>query len=283
MKLSRYINFILELENVVALSKEESEVLDGFDESILILDDIADKSLERDGEPCFYITHGVENAKKEAKRLRLNAFSVLHGICKKRKLGFLKTFQANFLLQRLHKNILLGQKMDIRLQKETKVSERLLSIYERMVVLFTGGHIQYSFLLGFLIGNIRSPYKKQIASIGEHIGVLRQMDDDVKDYVGYHHEPLGDLVRHKKRLPELLFYLCATEDEKMKLGQLLLQPEQHFDEIKKLVLNEKVLHALEERVAKIQEHIKRQLESLPEKYQESLTELMMQFVPTIND
>ena len=58
MKLSYYINLILELENATKFNEEQSFNIDGFDTAILILDDIQDQSKIRDGKPCFYIING---------------------------------------------------------------------------------------------------------------------------------------------------------------------------------------------------------------------------------
>ena len=77
MKLSFYIDFILKLENVPTLTEQEKMGINGFDDAVLILDDIKDKSKVRDGEPCYYIAHGTEEAKERSRFLKSKALEAL--------------------------------------------------------------------------------------------------------------------------------------------------------------------------------------------------------------
>ncbi|MES2930839.1 MAG: polyprenyl synthetase family protein [Patescibacteria group bacterium] len=278
MKLSSYINLILKLENSNTLSESDSFSIDGFDRAILILDDIEDQSLIRDGKPSFHVEYGTLEAKKEAEKLYKNTFRTLGNICKQRKLGIIKSFYVRFLLKRLYKKIQLGQYIDRQLQQTTVISPRLLLKYDRMILLFTGGHIKYAFLVGSLLSNQKASYKNQVASIGEDIGMLRQIDDDIKDYEGYHHEPLGDLINHKKRLPELLFQLYASSDEKMKLKSLLSNPAGNRTEIEKLIFNENVQRYISEKIAEIKTRIEMKINTLPENYKFRMNQLMLEFL-----
>lgn len=277
MKLSNYINLILELENSDVLSENENFLIDGFDRAILILDDIEDQSQIRDGKPCFYITNGISNAKKKAKRLNREAFVTLGEICKQRKIGIVKSFYAKFLLKKLHRNIKLGQQIDEQLQS-SQYSPSLLSKYDHMIRLFTGGHIKYAFLVGFLLSRKNPSYKNQVASIGENIGILRQIDDDIKDYEGYHHEALGDLVQHKNRLPELLFGMYASPDEKIKLDKLLASHLSNQAEIKKLVFNDRVQEHINKKINDMKSVVDLKMNTLPENYRSYLSRLMLTFL-----
>lgn len=276
MKLSSYINSILELEGSNVLSENESFLLDGFDRAILILDDIEDQSQIRDGKPCFYITHGIAQAKKEAEKLNREAFGALGKICEKRKIGIVKSFYAKFLLKILYKNIQLGQRIDKQLQL-SQYNPRLLSKYDRMIRLFTGGHIKYAFLIGFIISGRNPSYKDRVVSIGEDIGILRQIDDDIKDYEGCHHEAFGDLIQHKNRLPELLFYMHADSNGKIKLNNFLVSYTENKSEIKKIIFGDKVQKCISEKINRIKTKIDLKIKKLPENYKAYLGGLMFTF------
>ena len=278
MKLSYYINLILELEEVNLLNEQENSLIDSFDNSILILDDINDQSLTRDGEKCFYITHGIKVTKNEAKKLKIKAFNELNNICNRRNIKLCKKLQAKFLLKKLDKKIKIGQNIDLSLQKIKKVSISMESKYDNMIRLFTGGHIKYGFLLGYLISKKNPTYKKEVVSIGEEIGVIRQIYDDLNDYENNkHHEPLGDIVNHKKRLPELLFLLNATHTQKEELIFLLKDPTHNLLEIKNLVLNSKVKKLIHEKISNIELLIESKMYNLPEKYKIVFKNLLKKF------
>lgn len=186
-------------------------------------------------------------------------------------------------MKKLHRDIQIGQELDKLLQSEKIFSDKLFSIYNRMVCLFTGGHIKYAFLIGFILSGKKISYKNQVASVGENIGILRQIDDDIKDYSEYHHEVLGDLIHHKKRLPELLFYLYATEDEKNRLELLLSNSKNNYNQIKKAIFNDRVLNTLNMKIVNIRKKINEQLSILPEKYQNRLNELQSKFIPDLKN
>ncbi len=278
MKLSYYINLILSLENSEQLSERESFAIDGFDTSILILDDVSDQSQIRDGQPCFYITHGIEKAKIEARKLHAEAVQMLDFVCRKRKLGRIKRWWVKLLLHKLYTNIHRGQVIDTELQRTKKVSNNLLKKYNAMITLFTGGHIKYAFAVAFLLGGHNPSYKKEVLLIGEKIGLLRQITDDIKDYQEGHHEPLGDLVNHKKRIPELLFFLNSSGEEKEMLSKLLVEPTKNQKEIKALILNDTTVKILSEKVYSIKYEIDSHLINLPENYKQEIKQLISKFI-----
>lgn len=274
MKLSYYINLILELENAPKLNEEQSLNIDGFDTAVLILDDILDQSKIRDGKPSFYIEHGIDEAKKEAKILQQKSFKELNNICNKRNIGFLGRVRAKFLLQNLYSAIEKGQGIDFVLEHSSTVKTSFIQDYDHMIKLFTGGHIKYSFLLGFLFSKKNPSYKKTVISIGEKIGIIRQIFDDINDYKKEHHEPLGDLINSKKRLPELIFLLNSTDEEKSTLKDLLRKPEENLSKIIEIILNEKVKNIIREKIITIKNDIDRDLERLPNNYQAMIKNLL---------
>jgi geranylgeranyl pyrophosphate synthase len=276
MKISFYINLILSLENSSILTEEQSESLDGFDTAILMLDDIQDKSQTRNGEKCFYLIHGVDKTKKHAKVLHNKAFKTLSSICQKRKVGLLNTLKAKLLLNVLYFKILKGQRIDYLLEQTTNVEKISESKYFEMITLFTGGHIKYAFLLGYLLANKKPKYKPSVVSIGEKIGILRQIFDDISDYKKGHHEPLGDLINSKKRLPELFFRLSSKKDIFI-LEKLLENPHDNFIKIYELVFNEEVRILLKEKIEFYKKGIDNDLQKLPYQYQKELNNLLYKF------
>jgi len=278
MKLSFYINFILNLENVPVLNKHERLNIDGFDVGVLILDDIKDQSKIRNGQPCYYIIHGVDTAMSEAERLKKKAFNALSEVCRKRKIGFIKILRAKFLLNCLWKNIQKGQSIDLFLQTAKIIDQKLFDKYGLMIRLFTGKHIKYGFLLGYLISGKNPIYKNTVIDIGENIGLIRQIQDDLNDYEQKHHEPLGDLINHKKRLPELIFLLNASDNEKGKLNEIL-NTTKDVSDIKNFVLNEKTKKEIYSKIFTITQNIEEKLLSIPEKYQNELKNLLDKFLP----
>lgn len=277
MKLSYYINLILELEKSPKLSEEQSFNIDGFDTAVLILDDILDQSKIRDGKPCFYIQHGIDKAKKEVKILQQKAFKSLVSICNERNIGVIGKLKAKFLLRSLRLVVNKGQKIDYFLENSKNVNNSYLNKYNEMIRLFTGGHIKYSFLLGFLFSKNSPQYKSVVISIGEKIGVIRQIYDDLQDYKKEHHEPLGDLIHSKKRLPELLFLLHATENEMDDLNELLKNPQENFSKINELIFNEKVNLLIKEKIDNIKKSIEDDFDKLPSNYRKFLHDLLKKF------
>ena len=147
-----------------------------------------------------------------------------------------------------------------------------------MIRLFTGKHIKYGFLLGYLISGKNPIYKNTVIDIGENIGLIRQIQDDLNDYEQKHNEPLGDLINHKKRLPELIFLLNASDNEKGKLNEIL-NTTKDVSDIKNFVLNEKTKKEISSKIFTITQNIEEKLLSIPEKYQNELKNLLDKFLP----
>ena len=278
MGLSYYINLILELEYSEKISDQDSFCIDGFDSSIILLDDIFDKSQMRDGQPCFYLTYGVDATKKEAKKRYNKSFCTINALCKQRKVGFLKRFYILFLLRVLFRKIQKGQSIDMYLETRSGVKKVFLKKYDRMISLFTGSHIKYSFLIGFLLSGSKASYRKSVVLIGKKIGLLRQIADDIKDYDGNHHEPFGDLVQHKKRIPELFFMLSSSCEEKERLDTLLKDVKKNQVEIRNLVLNSRVTELLLEKKSLITSEMNFYMNNVPDRYKDALLQLSSEFL-----
>lgn len=281
MKLSFYIDLILTNENQSALSTDEKVNLDGFDDAILMLDDLQDNSESRNGQPAYYIAHGLQATKDEAKRLNTVAFKTLRDISTARRLSFFKRWEAASLLKRLKKDVETGQGIDSQLQQIPTVNHSHMADYQLMIRLFTGGHVKIGFLLGFLLANTTSPEKKIVSEIGEQIGILRQMDDDICDYFESHHEPFGDLIQHKKRLPELLFLLGTSKENIQKLNSYLENSTVHAAEIRKTIFSDSVKKQIREIVDIRKRKIEELLLKTSEKYRKMCHELMEGYLQNI--
>jgi geranylgeranyl pyrophosphate synthase len=238
MRISDYINFILDLNKSELLNHEESSKIDGFDDAILIMDDIKDKSKIRDGKECYYIIHGTKKAKHRAYFLLKESKKELNKVAIKRGVGLIDRVKIQLVVWRLKNKINKGESIDSYLKGIDKVSESLLDSYMKMIRLFTGGHIRHAFELGYLLSNHK--FDKNILNAGEKIGMYRQINDDINDYEEKHHEPLGDLINNKNRFPQLVFKLKSSDKQTEELECLLKQPQDNIEDIRKLIFNAEV-------------------------------------------
>ncbi|MGV8168473.1 MAG: polyprenyl synthetase family protein [Candidatus Nanoarchaeia archaeon] len=167
--------------------------LDIFDRGILRLDDILDESDERNGKPCKYITNGINKTIIDSLTNIAQTSIKLDKLMNETKPEF--RYKALLSLQKLTISIYRGEIID----KNVKT----LKDYFRMITLFTGQHIAKGVEIGNYIAN-RTPEKKLLSAC-RSAGRIRQIIDDYEDYYCMHHEPFGDFLNHKNRLPELLF------------------------------------------------------------------------------
>lgn len=283
MKISAYVNFVLNTEGKSELSIEECSGLDSFDDAVLILDDIQDDSSVRNGNPCYHVLHGIEASKEEARRLYKQSFETLGNIFKSRKLGFISRIKAKLVLSKLKSKIEKGQNIDKTLENKIGVNKRDIYNWHKMSKLFTGGHIRCGFQIGVLICDIPKKKAKHILDIGESIGVIRQIDDDINDYQQIHHEPLGDLIHHKKRLPELVFLLISSNEEIFNLEKYLQQPTDNLLKIKQTIFSPKVIEGIRGLVKTEESFIEKNIFLVDEKYKTKLKNLMQLYIKSIDN
>jgi len=173
------------------------------DDSVLILDDIFDNSISRNGKPCLHRTHGIQHASITAQKYQSQAYDCLYDLMLESKTG--EPFQIKILkkFSEFIDQINIGQGIDLELSKIRIYSPKLLSRYFVMIKTFTGGHIKYALEIGQLLAhkNVDSKLSKE----AESLGIIRQIVDDFDDYFDAHHEPFGDLISGANRLPEILF------------------------------------------------------------------------------
>jgi len=209
------------------------------DDSVLIMDDILDKSELRNGTPCFYKIHGTQKAIITAKFQECEAINALMqlAVVLKTKEQYvhkiLKTFNE-FLMQ-----VYTGQKIDYELSKINNYAPEILKKYFEMIRIFTGGHIKYSIRIGHLLAN--EDVNPEIDKIADSIGIIRQICDDYNDYFEQHHEPCGDFKIGCNRLPEILFK--KQNGNRKKVVSLISKRE--FSKVREIVLTSetrKIMH-----------------------------------------
>lgn len=189
--------------NLNIAEKELLKKISFIDDSILIIDDIIDKSKLRNGKPCLYLQIGEEKAILKSKLLEIEARKSLLNLAsalnakEEFKIKIVKKFD-DFI-----RDIYLGEKIGQILSKQEKYNDSLLKNYFKMITLFTGGHIKYSMEIGQLLANKEPVPRISTASVSS--GIIRQIIDDFNDYFKEHHEPFGDFLSESNRLPEILF------------------------------------------------------------------------------
>ncbi|MFA6995418.1 MAG: polyprenyl synthetase family protein [Patescibacteria group bacterium] len=190
-------------KNLNIVGKKLLKNISCIDDSILIIDDIIDKSKLRNGKSCLYLQIGEEGAILKSKLLEIEARNNLLN------LALLLKTKEEFKIKIINKfddflrDIYLGEEIGQRLSKQKKYSDFLLKNYFKMITLFTGGHIKYSVEIGQLLAN-KEP-DSRIGTAAASSGIIRQIIDDFNDYFKKHHEPFGDFLSESNRLPEILF------------------------------------------------------------------------------
>lgn len=208
------------------------------DDGVLILDDIYDQSEIRNGKPCLYKEIGLQSALIEAELLKLkaekNLFLLMNKleILEKNKIVVVELFNK-FLIA-----IYAGEKIDNELSLLKEVGDDAIKKYFEMVALFTGGHIKYSLEIGQLLAN--KEIDKNLSDIAVSAGIIRQICDDFDDYFSEHHEPFGDFINQKNRLPEIIFKISGGKREDVEK----LLKDKEYNKAREIILNKQVRQRL---------------------------------------
>lgn len=175
------------------------------DDSILILDDIFDQSLSRNGNPCLYKEIWISWAILKAESLKSEFIASLLSIMKSLNTNIQNQLRVIELVSLFLGDVYQGESIDLELWSLQKVGKQTIARYFEMITLFTGWHIRYGLEIGQLISN--TSIDTELSEIALKLWRIRQIYDDFEDYMLAHHEPFGDFTVHKNRLPELLFKL----------------------------------------------------------------------------
>lgn len=221
-------------KNLSIAEKKLLKKISFIDDSILIMDDIIDKSKLRNGKPCLYLQIGEENAILKSKLLEVEARKSLLDLAS--SLNTKEEFKVKIIkkFDDFIRDIYLGEKIGQILSKQKKYNDSLLKNYFKMIALFTGGHIKYSMEIGQLLANKEPVLKVSASSVSS--GIIRQIVDDFNDYFKKHHEPFGDFLSESNRLPEILFKKFKGNKEKA----IDLINNGNISDFISVVLNEKV-------------------------------------------
>lgn len=181
---------------------EKLEHIYDIDNSILIIDDILDKSEERNWKPSLYKEIGIEKAIIEANLKYTNAISYLLELGKICKISAHNQIEIIKKIYLFVHQIYQGQKIDQMLPTLSSIDKKKKKYFE-MITLFTWGHIKFWLEIWQLLAN-KIP-NESISKIADSLWIIRQIYDDFSDYFPSHHEMFWDFANWNNRLPEILF------------------------------------------------------------------------------
>ena len=236
-----YIKLGYEFNSIKKITAEQNKLLkqiSKIDDSILILDDIIDKSELRNGKPCLYKQEGLQEAIVQSEILRSEAISSLIKLMKISKTNQKNQLEILDKINKFFKSIYLGEQIDLKLGKLNKFENNQIDQYFKMVSLFTGNHIKFGLEIGQLLSNNNIDLK--LSEIAISLGIIRQICDDFNDYFDEHHEPFGDFMTKKNRLPELLF----KKNKEDRSNVLKYFKKNNYKEARKIILNSNIRQKL---------------------------------------
>lgn len=236
-----YIKLGYEFNSIKKITAEQNKLLkqiSKIDDSILILDDIIDKSELRNGKPCLYKQEGLQEAIVQSEILKSEAISSLIKLMKISKTNQKNQLEILDKINKFFKSIYLGEQIDLKLGKLNKFENNQIDQYFKMVSLFTGNHIKFGLEIGQLLSNNNIDLK--LSEIAISLGIIRQICDDFNDYFDEHHEPFGDFMTKKNRLPELLF----KKNKEDRSNVLKYFKKNNYKEARKIILNSNIRQKL---------------------------------------
>ena len=193
--------------------------LDVLDFSILLVDDILDGAERRGNRPAHHKKWGMEKTLSVAMYLRdLSSNMVIKSSeNEKIKLRVLKEM-GNF-----HTKIYEGQFLDVGYE-DKDIEEITEKDYLDMVALTTGYQIAGCFKIGGVLAYIDEDTVSILGEIGLRFGMAGQIRDDLIDYILDEEytwkTPLLDFKKNKKRIPMIIAWKNATDEEKNKILKL---------------------------------------------------------------
>jgi geranylgeranyl pyrophosphate synthase len=211
--------------------------------SELVLDDIADNAVERCDVPTLHVQIGTAKAIYVAEVLmsiateNLGEALDIEDISKHMSIIALKSWgQGNIQVN-------LGQYQSVAYQDvslDSITPDTVIDLIDRT----TGQGLANCFFLGGLIGGANDEQLSQFHKIGQCIGLLMQMRDDLFDYVSnaqlISKEPLLDFKNGQKKLPLVTAYHHSTILEKQEILALMQQSDyspEDIARIQQLILN----------------------------------------------
>ena len=187
--------------------------------STLVIDDVLDKSLMRNRKPSLYDKYGVGKAISVGTIISSIGFNTISSTL--RKAGLENGIDVLGYLTEIHKDIYVGQFMDIDFEKNISISEKK---FIEMISKTTACFIQAPLVIGAMLWNAPEDLISVLKEIGMNLGIAYQLRDDVLDIIGDPSitgkpKPL-DIADRKARLP--IIHAIETLD---------LKEEREFAEI----------------------------------------------------
>lgn len=204
-------------------------------EATLIIDDVLDDSITRNGRDSICKKWGAKNAILIGEILKsLSSKTFIHSIQKNKRLK--NTLAALELYENTYKTICVGQYLDLNYEQKNIIKE---SEYLAMIKNTTALFIQAPITIGALLSGATEKTTDSLSLYGLSLGYAYQIRDDVIDLIGeakYTGKPFaGDIKRKKKRLPIIHAFLNASNPIKERLHAIYYKNEISDDDAKKVV------------------------------------------------
>lgn len=190
--------------------------------SILIIDDIIDKSPKRNGEKSLYLEIGVGSSILISEILKSKAVLNISKIVS--ILSPQKLYRILELIEHTYTIICQGQLDDIEFEA-VSLDEISLNQYFEMIENTSAHFIALPAIIATILANKSEEEILCIRKFGIYLGLAYQIRDDVLDIVG-DQEYCGkteyiDIKSSKKRLPILLAYRKSSNEEKKEIDKLM--------------------------------------------------------------
>jgi geranylgeranyl pyrophosphate synthase len=201
--------------------------LDLLDLSVTLIDDILDGAEKRAAKMAHHLKWGQDKTIATAIYLKgLSSSAVLNSSANEKiKLRLLKEMED------FHGKIYEGQFLDVSYQ-ESCIHKVSVADYLKMVSLTTGVQFAGCLKIGGILTNLNEETINKLGEIGLSFGTVGQIRDDVIDYILDEEytwkTPLLDFRKNKKRLPLIIAWKNATEEERIEIVNL--QKKGYFEE-----------------------------------------------------
>jgi geranylgeranyl pyrophosphate synthase len=209
----------------------------------LILDDIADCSTERCNGATLHLEVGVSKATYLAEILIGSAIESLGTALEVADVSQNLSVKALKSWGRQNTIVSVAQCLDLTYE-QTSLDNITSDMAIDLIDATTGQDLANCFFLGGVITGASSEHLDRLHKIGQCIGILMQMRDDVIDYIDdssiINKEPLLDFKNGHKKLPLVAAYHHSTILEKQEILALMQQSDyspEDITRIQQLILN----------------------------------------------
>ena len=204
------------------LHHEIAKSLELLKNSTLIIDDILDKSPQRNGITSLYREIGIESSILVAEILKSQAVLNITKIVSILSPQYLQRIIV--LLEETYTTICQGQLEDIEYEN-IPIQEVSLENFFKMIEHTSAHFVALPAIIASILSNRKKDEIARITRFGIYIGIAYQIRDDILDIIG-DQEYSGkaefvDIKSNKKRLPILITYKNCNEIEKKQIEEIL--------------------------------------------------------------